>query len=229
MLHFTALLNPSGWAFSIWGPIYLGEAAFVTAQLLAQPGTGLATVLPQLTAPFVAFNLMQSLWCASFRPSYSEGWYKWVSVAMLGGTAYSLSFVQAIAAASSTTATIPWWYFLPLTIHFGWTTAATLVNLNGSVAMSCDVKDSTVVAVGHASAVTATVLGVLLAPSAPAYGLTVAWALAACADGMTQRLADPQSQQSAAPSLKTGAGVQRMLCWAGSAACVGAAAWPLFL
>ena len=221
-------MNPAGWAFAIWGPIYLGETAFCAAQLLAEPGTPLATLLPQLTAPFIAFNLMQSLWCASFRPSYSEGWHKWVSVAMLGGTAYSLSFVQAVAT-STAAAAIPWWYFLPMTAHFGWTTAATLVNLNGSVAMGRSTNDSTIVAVGHASALTAGLLGVMLGPAAPAYGLTVAWALAACADGMTKRLNDPQSQQNqSSPSLQTGANVQRLLCWAGSAACVGAAAWPLF-
>ena len=170
---------------------------------------------------------MQSLWCAAFRPTYNEGWYKYVSVVMLGGTAYSLSFVHAIA---QTTIAVPWWYFLPLTVHFGWTTAATLLNLNGSLAMDRDTNDSTLVALGHASAVVATLLGVTLAPTAPAYGLTVAWALAACADGMTKRLNDPQSQQNQSSStLRTGASVQRVLCWMGSAACVGAAAWPFVM
>jgi len=221
------LLNPSGWAFAIWGPIYLGEATFVAAQFLSLPH-GLDFILPQITAPFVAFNLMQSLWCASFRPSYSEGWNKWVSVAMLGGTAYSLSFIEAIAMTTSTPL-VPWWYFLPLTVHFGWTTAATLVNLNGSVAMEPSTSDATIVALGHASALTATALGLALAPSAPAYGLTVAWALAACADGMAKRLNERASQQNQSESLKTGAKVQRILCWTGSALCVGASIVPFLV
>ena len=98
--------------------------------------------------------------------------------------------------------------------------------------MESSVNDSTLVAVGHASALTATLLGIGLlggVTAAPAYALTVAWALAACADGMTQRLADPASQQNqSSASLQTGAQVQRLLCRAGSVACVGAAAWPLF-
>jgi predicted branched-subunit amino acid permease len=215
------LVNPSGWAFAIWGPIYLGEAAFVAAQLLAGDGTALANALPNVTAPFVAANLVQSLWCASFRPSYSEGWSKWISAFMLGGTAYSLSFVHAAGLAENA---VGWYWFLPMTVHFGWTTAATLVNLNGSFAMQESTSDRTIVAVGHASALTAAALGVgvTLGQASPAYGLTVAWALAACADGMSKRLAESTSQQNRSESLKTGASIQRLLCWAGSAACVGA-------
>ena len=217
-------MNPSGWAFAIWGPIYIGEAAFVAAQALATETSALVGVLPQVTAPFVAANLLQSLWCASFRPNYSDGWKKWVSVAMLGGTAYSLSYVHAIGAAASG---VSMWWLLPMTVHFGWTTAATLVNLNGSIAMQESTSDSTLVAAGHASALAAATLGVgiTLAQASPAYGLTVAWALAACADGMTKRLVHDggaSQQNTSNESLQTGAKVQRLLCWAGSAACVGA-------
>lgn len=74
------LVNPSGWAFAIWGPIYLGEAAFVTSQLFASDTTlnALNALIPDVTAPFVAANIMQSLWCVSFRPSYGEGWKKYI-------------------------------------------------------------------------------------------------------------------------------------------------------
>lgn len=199
-------------AFAIWGPIYLGEAVFVGAQLFSPDSSALVGVLPQVTVPFVVANLFQSLWCASFRPSYAEGWRKYVSVGMLAGTALSLSQVQAAATPDV------FWYFLPMSLHFGWTTAATLVNLNGSIAMDATTSDSTVIAVGHASAIAATALGVgvTLAQAAPAYGLTVAWALAACAQG-TKRTS---SSETATEPLKKGAGVQKMLCMAGSVACI---------
>ena len=69
---------------------------------------------------------------------------------MLAGTAYSLSLVQAAATPEL------FWYFVPLTMHFGWTTAATLVNLNGSIAMGTSNSDTAVVGVGHASVIAAT-------------------------------------------------------------------------
>jgi hypothetical protein len=215
-----SLIAPAGWAFAIWGPIYLGEAIFCGSLLLGTSESVMAN-LPAITAPFVAANILQCLWCAAFRPSYMNGsWEKYVSMAMLGGTAFCLSQVHALAAASS-------WYFLPLTMHFGWTTAATLVNLNGSVAMS-DASDTTVIAVGHTSTALATLLGVgvTLAQQSPAYGLTVAWALAACADGMTRRRGENQTVSS---DIAKGMKVQHLLCYAGSGMCAAAAAASFFL
>ncbi|GAX22025.1 hypothetical protein FisN_6Hh272 [Fistulifera solaris] len=206
------LVAPSGWAFAIWGPIYAGEAIFTVAQFF--PQSGLALYLPAISAPFIAANLFQSLWCASFRPQY-QGWASYISVAMLGGTAYSLSQVHAVAC----TATGPaYWFLLPLSIHFGWTTAATLVNLSGSVAMSPENSDEFVTAIGHSSAVLATALGVglTLSHAAPVYGLTLAWALSACADGMKTR---------DAPAAK----VMQKLCWTGALACATAAAYTFSL
>ena len=53
------------------------------------------------------------------------------------------------------------WLLLPLTLHFGWTTAATLVNSNSSLAALLNPGDDRwIVAAGHASTVAATALGV---------------------------------------------------------------------
>jgi hypothetical protein len=216
------LVSPSGWAFAIWGPIYLGETIFVAAQFF--PQSGLAAVLPEITAPFVAANIFQSLWCASFRPSYRD-WASYISPAMLAGTAYSLSQVQAVTCTMQ--GTPEWWFLLPLTLHFGWTSAATLVNLSGSVAMNPSNSDSVVTAVGHSSALLATILGVgvTLVRSDPVYGFTLAWALAACADGMKKRV----NATDESNSLKTAAQVQNKLCWAGSATCAAASVSTYFL
>jgi hypothetical protein len=207
------LLAPAGWAFSIWGPIYLGELVFVGAQFV-DPNMA-AAVLPSVTVPFVAANLLQSLWCASFRPSYSNGWHKYVSVAMLGGTAVALSQIPFAGLSTSM-------YLLPMTLHFGWTTAATLVNLNGSIAMggSTSVSDSTLISTGHASAALATGLGVgvTVLQGLPAYGLTIAWALVACANGMRIK----EQDDSVSDALHAGSRVQRALLWTGSGMCMAA-------
>ena len=215
-----SMVAPAGWAFAIWGPIYLGEAIFCGAQLLSADPV-LMSVLPELTAPFVAACLLQSLWCASYRPSYSTGWHKYVSVAMLGGTAWALSQAHSVIAVTSG---LPFYLYcgLPLTLHFGWTTAATLVNLNGAVSMNTSTSDQTVIALGHASTVVATALGVgvTLLRSSPTYGLTLAWALAACGDKMKQR----QLQCPEDSSLRTGMKWQQALCMTGSALCAVSAA-----
>jgi hypothetical protein len=226
-----SLVSPSGWAFAIWAPIYVGEAAFCAAQLFATESSALASVLPHVTGSFVAANLMQSLWCASFRPSYhtdSHGWQKYVSVGMLAGTAYSLSHVHNVGI--SPEALTLGWYFLPLTMHFGWTTAATLVNLNGALAENQ--PDSILIAAGHASAITATTLGVgiTLAQASPVYGLTVAWALAACANEAAKKASDGSSSSQVietSSAYQKGATVQKMICWAGSAACVAASLFQI--
>ena len=209
------LVAPAGWAFAIWGPIYLGEAIFC-ASTLYDPT--IQAALPSLTVPFVAANLTQSLWCASFRPSYAHGWHKYVSVLMLGGTAVSLSQVPFGTGSL---------YMIPLAMHFGWTTAATLVNLNGSIAMSDDVSETTLISAGHASSLVATALGVgvTLSYSLPAYGFTIAWALAACANGMRVKPDDDK----ASSSLKTGAKVQKMLLTTGSLISAGASIYTLVM
>ena len=215
------LVSPSGWAFAIWGPIYLGETAFVTAQFI--PGSGIPSILPELAVPFVAANLFQSLWCLSFRPNY-KGWSSYISAGMLAGTAYSLSLVNA---AASGVQGAEWWLVLPLTLHFGWTSAATLVNLNGSIAMNPSNSDSVVTAAGHSSALVATLLGVgvTILRSEPVYGLTLAWALAACGDGMKKRVASMAGDST----LKTAAQVQGKLCMAGAASCALASVATFFL
>eukprot|EP01083_Nonionella_stella_P188123 692739_1 len=110
---------------------------------------------------------------------------------MLAGTACSLSMVHSAGATVLANDPSMFSYLLvPVTMHFGWTTAATLVNLNGSLANDENASARSLVALGNSSAVAATALGVGLtvSQSSPAYGLTLAWALAACADGMTKRM-----------------------------------------
>eukprot|EP00984_Skeletonema_dohrnii_P012328 scaffold4986_cov139-Skeletonema_dohrnii-CCMP3373.AAC.1 len=222
------LVDPSGWAFAIWGPIYLGETAFIATQLLSSHADA---VIPGMTAPFVAANLMQSLWCASFRPSYlGDGMKKYISAGMLAGTAYSLSLVlEAGNAAAAANPAFQAWMLTPFVIHFGWVSAATLVNLNGSLASHSTSSPRALTALGHSSALAATALGVgvTVAMSAPVYGMTLAWALAACADGMKKRKAAHSEHDE--KILGAAAKVQRNLCLAGSFACLSTALYTALL
>lgn len=228
------LVVPSGWAFSIWGPIYLGEAIFCCYGQFVDPA--LTANLALITGPFTAACIFQSLWCASFRPSYYAPspyhWTKFVSVGMLAGTAYSLS--QITTASSIVNGDLAY-YLIPLTMHFGWTTAATLVNLNGSIgAIGNDVSDEFVIGTGHTSALIATGLGcyVTLAYLSPVYGLTIAWALAACKTGISAKKKKKQQQPQLSSSdskLIRACAVQERLCQFGSVACIAASAYVAFL
>ncbi|KAI2496861.1 hypothetical protein MHU86_17657 [Fragilaria crotonensis] len=157
------LLAPSGWAFSIWAPIFMGELVLVTAQLFVGPNDSMAPFLKSASVPFMAANIFQSLWCSL--PSQVHN-----AALRLIGWDYII-------------------YGLPTSLHFGWVTAASLVNLNGAVAMQKEVSANTVAWVGHLSVVTATVLGILVTVSrqAPVYGGVICWALTAVADGMAKR------------------------------------------
>jgi len=188
------LVAPSGWAFIIWAPIYLGELALVAAQFFVPEASAMASILKKISIPFSFANIFQSLWCASFRPKY-KGTSAYISTAMLGSIAYSLSKAHAVYTGNSGSYTVGAYslFLLPLSLHFGWTTAATLVNWNGSVAKQGEsiATPRVMAALGHSSAVLATVLGVYttVTRNAPVYGGVIAWALSAVADGMKRRLA----------------------------------------
>lgn len=184
-------------AFAIWGPIFLGELVLVTAQLFEGPTGSMAPFIKSASVPFIAANIFQSLWCAAFRPKYKGGWMA-VSFASLSSTAYALSKVHN--SALGLTGSNYFIYGLPTSLHFGWVTAASLVNLNGAVAMHKQVSAKTVAWVGHLSVVAATILGVVVTVNrkAPVYGGVICWALSAVADGMAKRVAatkDDRDQQ----------------------------------
>ena len=210
-----SLLRPAGWAFAIWGPIFLGETIFAGVPFLENAlgsAAALTAALPRVTAPFSAACVLQSLWCASFRPSYGAGWSKFVSTGMLAGTAYSLSRVHAVACSGGVPSEAAW-CFVPLTLHFGWTTAATLVDFNRKVAT----RDNAAV-VGHVSALVGAAVGVsvTLLRHAPTYGLTLAWALGAVANEMGRKRSGDDEREERARWR------QRILCLAGSLASVAA-------
>lgn len=216
------LVAPSGWAFAIWGPIFLGELLLTAAQLFLPSTSPMVPLLSQMAAPYITAQVFQTLWTASFRPKY-KGWWMHISTCMLGGTAYSLGQAHAIAASAPRSTYNGWEYalfILPISLHFGWTTAATLVNLNGAIALHPpNVSANTMAAVGHVSVVVATLLGVTvtLTRTAPVVGGVIAWALMACASGMKKRLADNPKKEDAHRVGVYGAALQKSLCHVGAA------------
>jgi hypothetical protein len=187
------LVAPAGWAFAIWGPIFLGEAIGVASQFMVKDNAPIVKILKETSGPFITAQIFQSLWCASFRPKYN-GNNMFISVGMLGATAYSLSKAHAAFTSPAGRGLYsPFQYaifFFPMALHFGWTTAASIVNLNGAVALKKDTTEKVIAWVGHVSVIAATALGMYLSSdrNAPVYGLVISWALSAVADSMKKRI-----------------------------------------
>mmetsp|Transcript_9277 Transcript_9277/g.25109 ORF Transcript_9277/g.25109 Transcript_9277/m.25109 type:complete len:349 (-) Transcript_9277:179-1225(-) len=222
------LVMPAGWAFAIWGPIYVGELIMSITPFFITD-TALQSVVRQTTGPFVVAQIFQTLWTASFRPKY-KSYFRFVSVANLAGVAYTLSKANAVYTGAAG-AMIGWkdyaLLFLPLSLHFGWTTAASLVDLNGALAMSETITATTVARVGHLSAIAATALGlgITLVRDAPVFGGVIAWALSAVASGVSKRLDGNEDPEAVGIR---GAAFQVRLCQVGAALNIAAAVAAAF-
>lgn len=228
------LLPPDGWAFLIWAPIFVGECLMVGTQLALTEASPMAPIIRKITAPYVFAQFFQILWTASFRPSYSEGIYKYIAALNLSGIAFSLSFCHRAYSDKQARYTYPRidyiLNFLPLTLHFGWTTAASLVNWNASFAVEKDISTEEVSYFGHASAALATVLGtaITILREAPMYGSVIAYSLTAVASGLTKRIDESEKEEEKDVAFIEAAELQRILSVAGAAICTAAAAFVSF-
>ncbi len=182
--------TPSAYAFAIWAPIFLGELLLTFYQL----GSGrfapaLQPYLAKLAPPLAQAFAAQSLWCVAFRPWV--GAMQFIPSALLAMTAVGLSRVHSVLReAVAAGAMRPWDYLivhLPLSLHFGWITCATLVNLNGWFAVT-DLRVGDKLGLALASINLAVTLGgqVTLASGDPVIALVVAWALYAVADDLIE-------------------------------------------
>lgn len=183
-----------------------------------------------MSGGFCIAQVCQTLWTAAFRPKYVKQNQQYISTALLAGVAYALSRSHASFVASSVLPAMHEYllYFFPVALHFGWTTAATLVNLNGSVAMDC-ANPKVLAWTGHVSAVAATVVGaaVSLTRQAPVFGGVIAWALTACSTGMQRRLEQAVSLKNQRWTKKKevvtyGVRAQKWLCAVGAVISAGA-------
>lgn len=128
-----SLFAPSGWAFSIWGLIYLSELA--SAAYVAFRGE---EALREVAGLWLAGNLYQCLWCVVFRPGFKG--LLWLPALMLTGGAVSLAAAHhrlslSIAASAPSDRTALYLLRFPLALHSAWLAAASLLNLNGWVAV----------------------------------------------------------------------------------------------
>ena len=184
-ISWETVFAPSGYAFAIWGVIYLGE-------LLLSIYTGFYGKPVQLMNKammwWIMGNLFQSLWCACFRPAFRA--VLWMPATLLGlGAGSYLMLAKEITNSiflesnSFQTKALLYLFRVPISLHTGWLTAATLLNFN-SYAATSNFSMGSQIALAIASAYIATAGGAAAAIwlKDPVLALTVAWALAAVAN-----------------------------------------------
>lgn len=177
-LRMPTLLAPAPWAFVIWAVIYMGELLGIVWICTCARGVETEPIAKSAAA-WCAANVAQSLWCCAFRP-----WAKdalWLSAALLGTTAACLFPAQASVKHVQGQGAY-WAVVLPRSLHLGWTTAATLVNLNSYVSATFGPIVAMICAIG--SVVIALFVGIVYCSCglSSATG-AVAWALCALATG----------------------------------------------
>lgn len=230
----STLVAPAGWAFAIWGPIFVGEFLLTVAILSVDSKSSFVKPLRQIIPNYMVAQLAQALWAAAFRPKYANGVYIFLSAFLLSLIAFALHRAHRVFASISVGRGRYILYFLPMSLHFGWTSAASLVNLNGSLAIYLYKEYGNhptwhpwQLWAGHGSVVLATLLGLIVTMKrkAPVYGMVIAWALTACASTMEERIVEgfPDDQLVRLPAI----GVQSWLCRGGAAATALAAAFAI--
>ncbi|CAN0165976.1 unnamed protein product, partial [Discosporangium mesarthrocarpum] len=129
----------------------------------------------------------QTLWCLSFRAWARDAGLLWLPTLMLGGAAVALGGAQGVlrdAWYEGDMGMLEWCLtHLPLSLHFGWVSCASLVNLNGFLAYLPGLSNGSKLAasVASISVAVALALAVAVLRGESVVPGVIAWALASIA------------------------------------------------
>ena len=171
---YPTLITPAGYAFSIWGLIYLGLVVFAVYQ-----------ALPRMGEKFKSLRTIYILSCAA-NAAWIYCWHHDLIVVCLGiifGLLATLVLIN-IKLQNPETYGEYWLVNLPFGLYFGWVTAATILNATVAlVYLKVRVFDSTAVIAGTILLFAATAFGIIicLRQKNYFYPLAIAWALTAIA------------------------------------------------
>ncbi len=172
--HYPSLITPAGYAFSIWGLIYLGMLAFSIYQ-----------ALPSNLAKFRPIRHIYILSCV-INCAWIFFWHREQIVLCLGIISALLGTLAIINIKLKTTETNGeyWLAKVPFGIYFGWVTAATILNATlALVYLKVQVTAETASMLGAALLLIAAAIGVFVRIKIVNYfyPLAIAWALIAIA------------------------------------------------
>ncbi|MDN3690405.1 hypothetical protein [Cyclobacterium jeungdonense] len=127
---YQTLLTPSGYAFSIWGLIYLGWLAYLGFQWYGYLSNDYSTALLPAGIWFFLANLSNALWVWAWTSGYL--WISLLIIAFLLFSLMRLVIKQGLELGDVPLRTI-FWIWWPITIYSGWVILATV--LNASIAI----------------------------------------------------------------------------------------------
>ncbi len=171
------LVTPAGWAFAIWGPLFLFSAVFAVWQAL--PAQRRNALLQQISWPAVVALAAQGVWAAYTQFANLTAISAIIILVSLGGL---LLVLRALVAASTLSRAERWLVAPVFSALAAWLTAASIVNISATLkyygvsgtGQSPEIA-TVMVAIGAIIAATATAR----VRGAPLYGLVFCWALLA--------------------------------------------------
>jgi len=173
---YQTLVTPAGWAFSIWGPIFLWEGVFAVAQMT--PGLRDSNVVRSMTAWWLSACIFQVAWTLFFAQEIIV-----VSlICMLGILASLLGGILVTDCSLPQISIREFWLLrAPFSLHAGWIVAASLLNSN-VLAVSLKASPGPLLALAVASfallAATVTIFALATPRPDAIICLVAAWALA---------------------------------------------------
>lgn len=117
-----SLIEPAGYAFAVWGVIYLGALIYAVWQVTP---SGRAEPLTAQAAGFaMALYLGSTLWLAAAK--YGPLWATIPLILVMAASAIAVTIMVGRAVSFGS---LTWWFMLsPFAIYAGWTTCAAFVN-----------------------------------------------------------------------------------------------------
>ena len=119
--RYPTLIVAAGYAFAIWGPIFLLDGVFGIAQAGVRAPDARLRRIRVLTA--IGFALT-SLWMVVF----TLQWF-WLALAIIWGSLWCLLGAAWLASQTQRHRRGPWWQWLPLSLHAGWVSLAAFLNV----------------------------------------------------------------------------------------------------
>lgn len=121
---YQLLVTPAGYAFSIWGPIFIWEGVFVVAQML--PGIRGSPMVTALTPWWCLAFLFQVAWT----PSFAQEIIALSLICMLGILVALMGAILTTDSLCEISVKDYWLLRAPFSLHAGWIVAASLLNTN---------------------------------------------------------------------------------------------------
>lgn len=213
---YPTLVTPQGWAFSIWGLIFLIEGIFTAVQ--CWPSQRSANYLRKITPWWVAAQLFQCAWSFAFANEVV-----WLAAVFIIGIWLCLGVIAVYYATKPSftreerqerqfktiggravhpfVGDLLWWlvYRLGFSVHFAWVSAASLINImvlvSGRGADKASFETQFVVAVCIVFFASSQALYFGLTRGQPALPAVIGWALFAIAGKITTADMFPFSKQ----------------------------------